>query len=219
MAKVFVSSSVSLIVALFPFVVGAEELNLADFFWPLEPGLVLHYESDEPDDPQETNKLRHTIRILEIRKAPGTGKVTVKTEEEFVGRGGQFTEPFEYVLSSQQSEIRRIAKDENRTMLKGPLAVGTRWPVFYRSQEYVDGKPKRTRKLKATCSIADIKTEERLNKSTICLRVACTVKPGRASFTDNFHFCKGLGYFGFEVYQASGETFWQERLTSIEPKK
>lgn len=219
MAKVLVLCCVILIAALVPFVVSAEGLNIADFFLPPSPGTVLHYESDDPDDPKGAHKVRHAIHILETRTSPESGDVTVKTEEEFIGMGAQFTERFEYILSNRQSEIRRIAKDENRTILKGPLIVGTSWPVSYEIQADAKGKPTTSKKLKATCSIADIKTEKRLNKSTTCLRVACPVLSDRASFTDNFCFCEGFGYFGTLVEEPSGKKVWQEKLTSIEHGK
>ena len=215
MMKWFVSCTGIMVIMLLPLTVLSVEADLLDYFWPLEPGLVLHYESDGLDYPKGARKLHHTIRISEIRKAPGSGDVTVKTEEEFSGLGQQFMERFEYVLSTQKSELRRIASDENRTMLRGPLIVGASWPVVYQTGGDFEGKLIPERKVNATCSITDIKTEERLNKSTTCLWVACPVKFGRASFIDNFCFCKGFGYFGTLVEEPNGKTFWQDRLISV----
>lgn len=154
-------------------------------------GLALHYESD---DTMNADKLRHTIRISEILKVPGSGDLIVKTKEEVISFGNQFTEYVEWVLSTRSSEMRRIASGVTDTILKGPLIEGASWPIFYESQEYAEGKFESRRKVRVTCAITNMKIEEWLNKPTTCLRVACPVQASRTNWTENFCFCKGLGY-------------------------
>ncbi|MDH5668995.1 MAG: hypothetical protein OEY86_13375 [Nitrospira sp.] len=214
--RVFCGAGIMVLLLVPCIVLGAEE-HVQDYFWPLQPGLVLHYESDDPGDPEKVSQLRHTIRIAEIKKASGSRDVIVKTEEEFNGFGVNFAEPFEYLLLDAHSEIRQIGRGESRMMLKGPLIAGTKWPASYEVYRYVDEEFKSRRTVESSCSIVDRTTEEWLDKRTTCLWVACPMQAGRTPYKEKSCFCKELGYIGSLIEEANGKTYWQERLVSVTP--
>jgi hypothetical protein len=174
----------------------AADPSVADYLPPLEEGRTLVYQmSDGP---------RRLARIVRVTRA-AEGEIRVETASTLDDPDAPaaatpvkaLSETYRFV-PKEGAIVWAVGDRPEVVFLKGPLAVGTRWPVTTVTGGAVDvdarhgGGAHRT--VSGTCRIDRLATRRVLGEERPCVEVVCEFPDPQVAFSARTVACKGLGY-------------------------
>lgn len=200
---------------------GGGDPPVASYLPPLEEGRTLVYEMSEGP-----RRVARVTRV--IREADGAVRVETESAIEDPGQPAPSTpvralaETYRFAPGEGAIYVKTGTRPEV-VFLKGPLEVGTRWPVTVVTDGPVDVDARRSGgahgTVSGTCRIDRVGSRQVLGRARSCVEVVCEFPDPAVAFSARTVVCRGLGAVQVdETVTVKGEaapTTLGERLVEV----